>query len=147
MGDVHTCGLPELSRTQQAVQMVLRERISKAEAARRVGLHPTGVSSTMRKMGMGGTTQAGRKAMASNGRGPMSPDRLKRHTERIRREAALYRKKCGIDVDRIISLHIDDGKTYGQIAKMCSVTRCQVAGYIHRHKIAQAKMAKEIADG
>lgn len=50
------------TRTARAIRMVRDDGLSKAEAARRVGITPSALSLAFRKSGMGGQTEAGKRA-------------------------------------------------------------------------------------
>jgi len=134
-----------MSRTQQAIDLVLHHGFSKAEAARKIGITPEAVAEPMRKMGLGGYTDAGRRAQAARRGQPMRPEVLAQHRVRMVQIGQRYRDAMGIDVDQVVDLHFRDGKSYGQIASILNMTRCQVAGYIHRYRRGAALIGvKEI---
>lgn len=118
-----------LSRTQQAVEMVRRFGMSKADAARAVGVTPQAVSKEARRQGLRGITDAGRHAMGNAFR-RLTPER-KRFI--VRRAAAEYRARHGYPSPlAILEQHEKEGATYTEIANRYGLTRSQVAGFINR---------------
>lgn len=106
-----------LSRSKQAVEMVMRLGISQSDAAREVGITPTAVCLEAAKKGLSGRTPAGTDACISA----------------CRKSAADYRARHGYpNPVLLVELHEKNGSTYADIAKRYGLTRSQVAGFIRR---------------
>lgn len=123
------------SMGEQAVELV-RSGLSKAAAARQVGLSRWGVGRACKKHGLpSGCTAAGRKAMAAVQHRPMSSAAK----AACLRRAKAYRKSKSFPEPVTVLRFVDRGNTYAAAARHFGITRNQVAGYVYRARAAEVK--------
>ena len=121
------------SKTDQAIDLVINEGLSKQEAAKRLGIRRQGVCTKMQIMGMGGMSDGGRRAIQRANRCPEKIDRV------VKSRRSYYRRRrierCLPEWEAITKAY-DAGATYQEIADQYGLTRSAVAGGIYRHRRA-----------
>lgn len=127
-----------MSRTQIAVGLV-RSGLSKAEAARRVGISTQAVCTASTKAGLGGLTEAGRKAMQAK-----SPEFKAKIAELTRARADRYRRdmaELGMDPAAAVRA-VENGMSYRDAAKAFGISHNVIAGALYRKRRREAANAK-----
>lgn len=122
-------------RSQQAVELVRRLGMSKAEAARSVGVTTAAVSHYVKRSGIPrGITEAGRAAKAVCAATHLQTEKVRKNRNAaIAASASEYRRKLGLPTPQQLIEARDAGKTYREIAKMFGITRGQASGAIFYH--------------
>lgn len=132
-----------ISRSKQAVEMVRQLGMSKAEAARELGLDRSSVSICAKRNGIApGVTDAGRRAMSRNAARVLQSAAVRK----VNKEAAAtavtkYRSDKGLPDPQVIIDARASGMTYGEIARKFNIKRHQVAGVLRHHRLGGYRYA------
>lgn len=125
-----------ICRSKQAVEMVRQLGMSKAEAARQVGVTTASVGIYAKQNGIApGITPAGRCVNSLRAKKKLHTRAAhERRLAATTTELAEYRRAFGIPEPQEIIEARASGMTFSDIARMFGVTRNQVAGVIRRYR-------------